>query len=240
MWEFIDKAVYINLDHRQDRRDSMIQFFKTAGVPDEKIQRIPAVYTPQNGMIGCAKSHIAALELAKSNKWKSILIAEDDLEWVNFDESYKKLEELLSTNVWDVCMLTGFFMKVTPPKINVATYTNCYIVKDHYYDVLIQNMKEGLRLKEETLRKEKHLWLRPTLHPLYKHIYNIDVYWIRLQLRDNWIGMIPQICRQIQSYSDINKQVIQPPTVVFEGNEYSSYDLGIMDYYLKNFSHSNQ
>lgn len=235
MWEFIDKAVYINLDHRQDRRDLMIQFFKTAGVPDEKIQRIPAVYTPYNGMIGCAKSHISALEIAKANKWKAVLIAEDDLEWINFDENYKKLEELVSTYTWDVCMLTGFFMKVTPPKINVATYTNCYIVKEHYYDTLIQNMKDGLRLKEDTLRKEKYSLAKRTLHPLYKHIYNIDVYWIRLQLRDNWIGIIPQMCKQIQSYSDINKEIIQPPAAVFEGNSYLEYDIGILNYFLKEF-----
>jgi hypothetical protein len=240
MWDFIDKAVYINLDHRQDRRDSMLHFFKTAGIPDEKVQRIPAVYTPYNGLIGCAKSHISALETAKQNKWKAVLIAEDDLEWINFDENYKKLEELVSTNTWDVCMLTGMFMKVNPPKIKVAVYTNCYIVQQHYYDTLIENMKEGLRLKEDTLQKEKFLWTRATLHPLYKHIYNIDVYWIHLQMRDNWIGVMPQMCKQILSYSDINKDVIQPPTGLFFEDEYSKYDIGIMDYFLKKISQSNQ
>ena len=236
MWEFIDKAVYINLDHRQDRRDTMLQFFKTAGIPDEKIQRIPAVYTPHNGLIGCAKSHISALETAKLNKWKAVLIAEDDLEWINFDENYKNLEKLISSTAnWDVCMLTGLFMKVTPPKINMAVYTNCYIIQQHYYDTLIQNMKEGLRLKEDTLQKEKLSWTKTTLHPLYKHIYNVDVYWIHLQIKDNWIGIIPQMCKQTQSYSDINKDIIQPPIAVFQDNEYSQYDIGIMDYFLKQF-----
>jgi len=240
MWEFIDKACYINLDHRHDRRDLMTQFFKTAEVPDEKVQRIPAVCTPHNGMIGCAKSHIAALELAKLNKWKAVLITEDDLEWVDFDENYKRLEELVSTQTWDVCMLTGLFMKTAPPKIIAAIYSNAYIVKEHYYDTLIQNMKEGLRLKEETLRKEKYSWLKPTLHPLYKHIYNIDVYWIQLQLRDNWIGVMPQICKQVESYSDINTKVIQPPIGVFQGDDYRMFDVGIVDYYIKNYSYSNQ
>lgn len=240
MWEFIDKVCYINLDHRQDRRDGMINFFKEGGVPDEKVQRISAVRIPHNGMIGCAKSHIATLELAKLNKWKAVLITEDDLEWLDFDHSYKKLEDLISTQQWDVCMLTGLFMKAAPPKVIAAYYSNAYIVKEHYYDTLIQNMKEGLQLKEETLRKEKHSWLKSTLHPLYKHIYNIDVYWIKLQLRDRWIGSMPPICRQIQSYSDINTSIIQPPVGVYQGDDYRKFDLGIVDYFLENYSYSNQ
>jgi hypothetical protein len=236
MWDFIDKAFYINLDHREDRRNLMVNFFKQGNVPNEKVERISAVSTPYNGMIGCAKSHIAALENAKRNNYKAVLIAEDDLEWVDFDKNYPELETLIQRPNWDVCMLTGFFAKITPPnKINVAFYTNCYIVKNHYYDTLLANMKEGLALKEETLQKEKYSWLKRTLHPLYKHIYNVDTYWIKLQLKDNWIGVIPQICRQTLSYSDINKQVIQPNIVVFQGNEYSHYDIGIMDYFLKQF-----
>jgi hypothetical protein len=211
MWEFIDKACYINLDHRTDRKEAMLNFFKTAGIPGEKVQRIPAAYTPHNGMIGCAKSHIAALELAKANNWKSVLITEDDLEWVNFEDNYPKLEELLSSTKWDVCMLTGYYLLTTPPKISSAIYTNAYIVQNHYYDTLIQNMKESLSLKEETLRKEKVPWLKATLHPLYKHIYNVDVYWIKLQLRDNWIAMVPIMCQQIECYSDINNKIMRPP-----------------------------
>lgn len=232
MWDFIDKVLYINLDHRQDRRDSMIQFFKRAGIPDEKIQRIPAIYTPHNGMIGCAKSHISALGLAKANNWKSVLITEDDLEWVNFEENYPKLETLVSSNTWDVCMLTGYYLKVDPPKINSAIYTNSYIVQNHYYDKLIQNMKEGLLLKEDALRKEKIVWLKNTLHPLHKHIYNVDVYWIKMQMKDNWIGMIPHMCEQIECYSDINNKNIRPPCGISLLTENYLY-VHILDYFSK-------
>lgn len=232
MWEFIDKAVYINLDHRDDRRKGMLEFFKNGGIPDEKIQRIPAFYTPHNGMIGCAKSHISALEIAKANNWKAVLIAEDDLEWVNFEESYSKLEELVSTNTWDVCMLTGYYLKFNTPKVSSAIYTNCYIVKNHYYDALIQNMKEGLSMKEDTLRKEKLSWLKSSLHPLYKHIYNVDVYWIKLQMKDNWLAMIPHICQQIECFSDINNKNIRPPCGISLLTKNYLY-IQIIDYFLK-------
>lgn len=238
MWEFIDKACYINLEHRKDRKENMEKFFREGGIPDEKVHRINAVYTPYNGMIGCSKSHISALELAKKNGWKAVLITEDDLKWDNLEKEYPKLEELVTKNNWDVCMLTGFYAKVDPPKIKVGLYTNAYIVNEHYYDKLIANMKEGLTLKEETLYKEKFAWLKTSLPKNYKHIYNVDVYWIKLQLRDNWIACIPQICRQIESYSDINKKVIQPPIPVFQGDDFKFADIGIMDYFLKDLDNS--
>jgi hypothetical protein len=37
MWDFVDKVIYINLDHRQDRRDIMTKFFENAKIPLEKV-----------------------------------------------------------------------------------------------------------------------------------------------------------------------------------------------------------
>ena len=233
MWEFVDKAFYINLDHRKDRRDTMTKFFKEGGFPDEKVERIPAVCTPYNGMIGCAKSHISALETAKRYNYKAVLIAEDDLEWIDFETTYPKLEELVSSTDWDVCMLTGYYLDITIPKVNAGIYTNCYIVRNHYYDKLIQNMKEGLALKEDTLRKEKYNWMKPVLHPLYKHIYNVDVYWIKLQMKDKWIAVVPMICQQVECYSDINKKVIRPPCGISISVENPIYKF-IVDYFKTN------
>ncbi|NDB81832.1 MAG: glycosyl hydrolase family 25, partial [Alphaproteobacteria bacterium] len=43
MWEFVDKVIYINLDHRQDRRDIMKLFFEKGQIPEDKIVRFPAI-----------------------------------------------------------------------------------------------------------------------------------------------------------------------------------------------------
>lgn len=215
MWDFIDKALYINLEHRGDRRTNMEKFFKDGGIPDEKIQRINAFYTPENGLVGCAQSHISALEQAKANNWKAVLITEDDLEWVDFERLYPNLEELVNSMEWDVCMLTGIYSIYNEPIIRLACYTNAYIVKSHYYDTLLENFKEGLKLKKDALMKEKFAWTRISLPPSYKHIYNVDIYWNSLQVKDTWIGLPSHICKQIMSYSDINKEVIQPPPSIY-------------------------
>jgi len=221
MWEFVDKVVYINLDRREDRRQIMKEFFEKGQIPEEKIYRFSAIKDPI-GFIGCAKSHIGVLKLAKQNKWKSVLILEDDLEWIDFANTYNKLEDLIKIETWDVCMLTGLYFITNPPYIKFAFYTNAYIVKEYYYDTLIQNMEYGLSKKQDVMiERSKHMlsFRRKYNHPLYEHLYNVDVYWTKLQQRDNWIGCLdPPICQQKATYSDINNEVIAPLWKYVPGN----------------------
>ncbi len=224
MWEFIDKVVYINLDHREDRRELMKIFFEKGNIPPEKIVRFSAIRdTP--GIIGAAKSHIQVLKLAKINKWNNILVFEDDLEWVDFEENYNKLESLISTDTWDVCMLGGHYIKTdSKNRIFMAVQSSSYIVKSTYYDPLISNFETGLLKK-----------LRSVAYPPYNfntqkrierlknafNCYNVDVYWIKLQLKDTWIGMIEPMCKQIELHSD-NKD--STATSIFLNNILLTYN----------------
>ena len=106
MWEFIDKIVYINLDHRQDRRDVMAKFFEEGGMPSEKIIRFSAVKHTR-GAIGCLTSHTEVLRMAKKEGWKNVLILEDDLQISKEFCSYAKnaLTKYLNDN--DVWMISG-------------------------------------------------------------------------------------------------------------------------------------
>lgn len=220
MWEFIEKFVYINLDHREDRREIMRVFFEKGNVPQDKIIRFSAI-KDNPGIIGAAKSHIAVIKMAKENNWKNVLILEDDLTWVNFEESYKKLESLINNEEWDVCLLGGDYIKTVPPnRVNISLHTSAYIVKLHYYDKLLNNYETGLRKKLE-------------LAPIYMNLpfnkmnkvnflknntlyFNIDVYWSKLQLKDNWIGIIEPMCVQVDSYSDnANTNKFQEKKIVY-------------------------
>jgi hypothetical protein len=189
----------------------MNQLFQDAKIPLEKVERFSAIRHSM-GIVGCARSHIEVLKKAKREGWKSVLILEDDLKSIDIETNYPKLEELVTTQTWDVCMLTGLYMESSPPKVHIAFCTNAYIVKSHYYDTLLDNFETGLRHKMEipfnfTLirgvtkeRREAYINKR--------NQYNIDVYWFKLQLRDNWIAMFPPMFEQINTYSDIyNKEV---------------------------------
>ena len=110
---------------------------------------------------------------------------------------------------FDVCMLGGDYLETCDPKITAAFYTNAYIVQSHYYNTLLENFEHGLKMK---LNKPK--LVGPCYSQKYKHehyirlvnqdnVYNIDMYWIKLQLHDNWVGIIDPMIEQVESYSDI-------------------------------------
>lgn len=229
MWEFLDKVVYINLDHREDRRKIMEKLFQEGQIPSEKVHRFSAV-KHRYGIIGTALSHIGVIELAKQQGWNRILILEDDMTWNDFESNYKKLEELVATPKWDVCMLGGLYMRTTPPKINTALWTNGYIVQSHYYDTLSQNYKEGVYLKLnkkipiKTFRTPEILKQALIDEMVYAdHIHNIDAYWIKLQIKDNWIGVIPKMIKQVPSWSDLLNGFVDRELEVPDINSWYAY-----------------
>lgn len=191
MFEFIDHVVYINLDHRTDRR-VQIEAELTQKFPVEKIQRFPAIRHDHGG-IGCTKSHIAVLEMAIEKGWKNYLVVEDDAVFSNFGNGYPLLEKLVE-NQYDVITLGTVYAKHTSDyKLLSGQTTTAYIVQNHYYKKLLENFREGL-----------NGFLLTGNYPMY----SIDQYWKRIQPRDNWYCVIPSLMIQRPGYSDIERNVI--------------------------------
>jgi glycosyl transferase family 25 len=193
MWEFIDKIIYINLDYRQDRVDIMKKFFIEGKIPEDKIIRLSAIRC-NKGYIGCLRSHTKALQMAKDNNWKNVLILEDDLEWFNLDTQYSSLEYLTTLPRWDVIQLVGWYVKYDFPRIYDTMNAGAYLVNSHYYDTLLQNRYESLRKIT-------------SFEMIYKSFipYTADMYWNKLAKQDHWYGLYPCICRQVDIYSDNSK-----------------------------------
>lgn len=190
MWEFIDKIVYINLDHREDRRIIMKDFFEKGSIPEDKIVRFPAIRATK-GIIGCLKSHTSVLQMAKDNEWKNVLILEDDLQWLNFEDGYKQLEELIKLPNWDVIQLVGWYIKFDFPRVYNSMNAGAYLVNGNYYDKLLQNRYESIR----RITSFEMLYKSPVP-------YTADVYWNKLSQKDNWYGIYPCICCQVNVHSD--------------------------------------
>lgn len=203
MWYFINKIVYINLDGREDRRQIMQKLFEEGKIPPEKIQRFSAI-KHEIGIIGCGMSHIGVLKLAKANNWKNVLIMEDDAEWVDFQTNYEKLEKLINEK-FDVFMLGGFYSENTNLRVTNTFGAHAYIVKNHYYDILLGNLQEGLSRRLDVYVRP---FPRETKKQRYSELvksrneFNNDIYWWKLQEKDTWIAMIPSMCNQAITYSD--------------------------------------
>jgi glycosyl transferase family 25 len=190
----IEKVIYINLDHRTDRKEQiqkeLLKVFEL-----EKVERFNAI-KDSNGAIGCSKSHIAVLELAIKNNWKNVLIVEDDMIFnnENFSENINLLNEL-SSKSYDVIVLGGTYVDYDNKtnKLFECQTTTAYLVSNQYYQKLISEFKFGL----ENLIKSNN-----------QSKYAIDQVWKPLQKNDNWYIIQPALCIQSIGYSDIEGKKI--------------------------------
>ena len=192
--------LYINLEHRQDRRISTIKQFSQFGIEPTRFNAI--VVPNMDGAFGCSESHLKCLQIAKENKWDCVFICEDDIIFINPKEFLSKLESFLETHSWDVLLVGGVNHK---PFIDVddscVKITNCqtttgYIVKASYYDTLINNIMTGLTLKYNTHTRQEC------------EKYSIDQYWKILQKQDKWYMLKPPTIIQASGFSDIGQMEI--------------------------------
>lgn len=191
----IDKIIYINLNKRRDIRDEIEQELNNFGL---EYERFEAIDTPNFSAIGCFKSHLSVLKLAKERNYKNILILEDDFMFlVSKEEFEENLSNFFSLNLnWDVCMLSYNLIKseqldnnVVNKVIEVQTASG-YIVNNHYYDKLIKLYEWALPLLEQTRQD----W-----------IYVNDQIWKQYQPHDNWYYFKTRLGKQRPSYSDLSK-----------------------------------
>jgi len=168
----IKHIFYINLETRTDRKIHVERQLELVGLKNPT--RFNAIKM-KNGAIGCSLSHLKCIDLAKENNWPYVLICEDDIEFLNPELFIKQMNGFLTSNHqnWDVVLLAGNnksnFEEINPycVKVNSCQTTTGYIVKNHYYDILSENIKEGIKKLIEL--------------PYNKNLYAIDKYWFELQ-----------------------------------------------------------
>lgn len=185
---------YINLRCRPDRdilcRDQLTQI----GIAEPK--RFNAFKT-KDGAIGCFMSHLSVLQDAKTNNYPYILILEDD---VVFKDHYKMLEKIdnLKDDDWDVLLLGGNMFapysihSEDAYRIHKCFCATAYIVRQHYYDTLINTWQSNLQKLVKTGNRD----------------YCLDVCWFPLQQRDKWLLIRPLQVYQRPDKSDIENKFV--------------------------------
>lgn len=193
--ENIKHAFYINLEARPDRKQHVETQLQNIGITSSRFNAIKL----NNGAIGCSMSHLKCLEIAKENNWDHVMIVEDDILFLNPNVFKNQLNKFLQNHKdFDVVLIAGNnvppYQKIDDSCVKVyrCQTTTGYIVQKHYYDTLINNIKEGV----------KQLINHPDQHV----IYAIDKYWFRLQEKDNWFLITPLTVTQREDYSDIEKR----------------------------------
>lgn len=192
----IKHIFYINLESRKDRKEQFENQMKNLGLNAVRFNAIKNNY----GAIGCSLSHLTLLKYAKEKNLDHILIMEDDIMFMNpnlfvnninnFLKNHKDFDVLLiaGNNMGDYSVIDENCVKITK-----CQTTTGYLVKNHYFDKLINNYEESTNNLINNIK--------------LINIYAIDQYWQKLQMVDKWYLLTPLTVTQRPDYSDIEKKI---------------------------------
>lgn len=180
-----ERVLYINLDHRTDRLAHM-ESMKKNSFPH--LERIPAV-KHSTGFIGCAMSHIRALQTAIDGNYPYVCILEDDftllLEPGEFSKTVQDALTFLKDD-FDVLMLGMSPIRLRKlnreklVRIYAALGMPGYIVNKRYFTRLKEIFENAISANQP-----------------------IDMHTQLVQSKDRWFGFYPAIARQAPGFSDI-------------------------------------
>jgi glycosyl transferase family 25 len=194
--KLLDHVFFINLEHRVDR---LVLVKKELSKLKPNIGTRFNAIKAASGAVGCTMSHIKCLEKARDQGLPHVFICEDDICFLNPSLLMKNIQKFCENiSDWDVLVIGGnsippyqqigdFCVRVS----NIQTTTG-YIVKRHYYDTLISNFREGLKML--------------ITNPVNKREYAIDMYWKRLQTTGLWFFITPPTVCQQEGFSDIEQK----------------------------------
>ena len=192
----LDGVRVINLRSRRDRLASALAEFGRLGI--EQVERFEAV-SDENRALGCSISHARCLEEMLSRGWDTMLVCEDDVEFLldrprldalvdAFLDDPRAEIACLAYFVWQSRPYNRFFLQ----GLSVQTAA-CYIVKRRVASELLETWHHGI----EQLRRGGS----PAL-------YIADRSWAAIQQSHVFLVPIIRAAHQRTSYSDLQGRIV--------------------------------
>lgn len=198
----IDAVLYINLEHRRDRKEGLLEELAKAGVPEDRIHRIDAVRNVEYGNLGCSQSHTKALdEILAHPEWRSVAVLEDDFVFRDAATVWTEMGDVLAAETPDVLLLghspIDFQFERTgrPSVVRVlgTSHRTGYVIAAAYVPALKANFEQATAAMQVDAKN-------PALHG--------DIVWKKLQANDKWLSIEPALGKQRDGYSDCEKAVL--------------------------------
>jgi glycosyl transferase family 25 len=210
--DLVSHAVYINLNHREDRKAHIEKEIEKLNLSAHRIEgEIPNddlveekinLFTSlgrhlddnsknlAKSRIGCTLSHLKAVQYAKDNDWDYVLILEDDCQFLEYplEKINAAIRELDSVPRFDMLYLGANVVtptrSITPhlAKLHAAWCLHSYILPKHMYDVFLA-------------------------YDWNNHLI-IDSYSMSLQKTYNCYIVAPLVSVQSNSFSDIEQKEV--------------------------------
>lgn len=183
-------AFYINLDRRTDRRE---QFEEECRRMNISVERFPAMER-NPGALGCSYSHYNVIKLAKERGYPTVIVFEDDFQFLVSREEFDSILSSLPED-FDVVMLSYDLQRSEPynerfGRVMEVQSASGYIVSSKFYDTLLSTWERSL---EEYEKQPHRHWL-----------FINDQSWKPLQPISRWYHSILRIGKQRPSWSDLN------------------------------------
>ena len=201
----VDAIYYINLPHREDRKEKMLNWISVSGFPKDKVNRIEAVYNYEKGYIGCTLSHIKAVETFIQSNKEFCIIYEDDYNPIDLPNYWDNIQKIFDSKLsFDAVLLAYNDYSLLLENTNFdyikrvfQTYTaSGYMITKQFAPILLQNFRQCLELCIE----EERNFQRNT------EKYCVDVHWIHLMDKYVFLCFYPRLGKQIEGFSDIIKK----------------------------------
>jgi GR25 family glycosyltransferase involved in LPS biosynthesis len=211
----IDLVLYINLESRPDRKESMEAQFRKVWPDMVNVRAIPSPH----GYLGCAKSHLKALKFAntRASTVQNVLVLEDDIQWYKPEQGLDRLQKIMTDPVvsnrnWSILQLSGTAMRTMPgegsmtstntivARLQWSQTTAGYVIRRSFIPLLISAIEKYISITEQQLQQDQY--------PLFKKGYAIDQYWNSLNQTHTMLGVFPPVFIQKPDYSDIEKKKV--------------------------------
>jgi len=194
----MDKIVYINMDSRPDRKESITRELKRVGFPEEKTIRFSA--SSYNGCpnSGCLLSHANVLEMAYDMDCQNVLVLEDDFIFIDdVQKIHADIKSFFDSGIeWDVLM-----------------FTTCAAVVSENTSELISRISSSGNgagyLVNRSMMLELSTLFKSNVENLYttkQHwVYQNDILWKTIMPESKWYMFNHYLGYQKEGYSDLSQ-----------------------------------
>lgn len=195
----IDAIIFINLDIRTDRYSHIMK--QLARIPNLNWSKVYKIQGVPGGLTGCHQSHMGVVKLAMDNKWKNVLILEDDFTWEeDIQTCFKRLDSFLHErgSIYGIAQLSHNLKKsVEIPGsglhlVQSSSDASGYLLNERVYSDLLSVYMESL----------------PKLAATGAHwLFLNDVVWDQIRNIFPCFAFVPPLGYQCEGFSNLSNQM---------------------------------
>jgi len=219
----IDYGLFINLDHRNDRRVAMEKTLRDANITHYRIPGFNTKDHPEllkgcwdeatgakvcGGQLGCQRWHLAAIEKAMADKRPYAAIFEDDFRWHSWVDPSKvgaMVTELMQKYPdWDAIGLSlniGYEEEIGRLELPCKDNVKCQVMR-----VFEAQAPSGYILRDTIYKQVHHRFSKGYCNVHVSYAMMTDYCWKVLQHYFKFYAFEPQLGTQQASFSDIEKR----------------------------------